>query len=360
MNYTFAQFFKDFYIFLEGQRVKFFFFLVLRYISEVVPYLSLFILGLIISHLSQNTVSLQTIYMYVGIIVIASIFQTTLRFYSKYNLYKIGTIVGRNIRLLSMNHLLRLDLSWHEDQNTGEKIQKINSGTDEIQKIFHSIANEWIFIFSGITASIFVFLFINPFYSFFIISMLVVFFLIYKSFMPRLMQLRKENQILKEKVNGTFTESAYSISSIKTPGLHSHITNKSTSVEEAYKEKSLQTKRASQIRTVILLSLASISAGLFLIWIVHDYLSGAFAIGMILTYYIYFGRYLDAQHKGIWAIQDFVDAKVIFERLMTILGSQEFRENELGKKKITTRKNLIFTGKLIEKVKKILKTLIFF
>ncbi len=321
MKYTIWNFVSDFYKYLGSQRLRFTVFLFLRYTSGALPYLSIFILGLIITLFTQEQINITLFYQYVGLIVIITITQIILRFYAKYQLNKISSQMTKEIRLNAMKQLLNLNLDWHESQNTGEKIQKINSGTEQIKQIMSSLMNDWINIIIGYSMSIILLTAINWRYGLYIIILSIMFFLIYKQFMPKLIRLQTELQILKEKVSGTFTESAYNITTIKALGLQNVFTSKSTDIAELYKQKEIETKKASQIRTVILLSLAAITQGIFLVWIGLDFIAGSIAIGMILTYYTYFGKYTDAQHKAIWEIQRVIDSKIVFERLTHILNA---------------------------------------
>ena len=97
----------------------------------------------------------------VGAIAIIGTAQIWLRFYAKVKMQTIAADIRKEVRVAAMSKLIDLELKWHEKEETGSKIQKINAGGEAI---FHGVkhfSNEGIHILTGLVASITIFLFLD-------------------------------------------------------------------------------------------------------------------------------------------------------------------------------------------------------
>jgi ABC-type multidrug transport system fused ATPase/permease subunit len=345
VTYSTKDFIKDMWYFLEGRRLRFTAHTILRAFSGAVEFIEPFLLGLIITFFTEfaRGESLIPFYWLVFALFAAMSIRIVLRFISKYNLQRIGAELRKDLRVKAMQQLLRLDLTWHEKEKTGSKIQKINRGGNQIVFILFKFSNEWLQIASYILFGLIAFLFIDITYAIYCICVFILYAAYYSLFYSKLIQLKKKETTLAEIVSGNFHESASNITSVKSLGLDTKVLKKTTDVEKIHFKAWLASKKFSVIRSVHLLIFTVIAWAGFLLLIGHDFVQGAFAIGFILTYISYFDKIRTALIQLIWEISQFADVRISTERFMTILGADEFREKERGKvKKPSSWKELHF------------------
>ena len=145
-NYGNTNFLKDIWKFLEGNKLKFSFFVFIRALSEIGPFAIAFLLGMTIDFFTtyETGQELMRFYILVILIGVIGVSQVLIRMWSKMNCSIIGAKTRKRVRELSMSRLMDLELKWHEKEDTGSKIQKINYGGHYI--FFYDFTNNHLII----------------------------------------------------------------------------------------------------------------------------------------------------------------------------------------------------------------------
>src|SRR6185369_16179633 len=100
-----------------------------------------FALASIVTFLShyKTTDSLNPVWMWLSLWLAAVIVRSFSQYFSKYSGYQISTRLVMDATLKTMQHMFMLDMVWHERENSGNKIKRIQNagdGIDNLMKIW--------------------------------------------------------------------------------------------------------------------------------------------------------------------------------------------------------------------------------
>jgi len=125
IDYTSWQLAKDIFVLLKPYRARFYFASVLEIIGDLIGLYPVFAFASIITFLTkyQSGQSLNQIWIISGLWISSTIIGGLLLFFSGYIGSKIAERVGIDSTLKAIQHLFRLDMQWHELENSGNKIK---------------------------------------------------------------------------------------------------------------------------------------------------------------------------------------------------------------------------------------------
>lgn len=333
-NYTWREYIKDYWFLLRGRRVKFTIYTVIRSISDFAPFAVAYFLGQIIdffTNYSQGD-SLNTFYLYVAIIALLGAMEVWLRFYSKVRMQTIAANIRKETRILAMNRLVEFDLKWHEDEDTGSKIQKINHGGESVYQGLKDFSNEGISIIITTIGALFLFLTINPKYFLFAIIYAGLYFFGERQFNKKLTWIQDELNKIKEKVSGKITESASNITSIKALGLNDKINENTLKQEDEYYKVWEKSRNISQNKFKTLKIFSAIIYAAFILLLGLDFIQGIISLGSIYVFASYFGKLKGSLGNLTNKVSQFISVKSGVGRFMTIIGIKKLEdESKLDK-----------------------------
>ena len=165
---------KPKYVFLNGVL-----FMILFY--ELVPP---YIVGRVVDFFSRYTAGgpLTPFYFYAAFLGLSHIVISIIRLKSKVVLVRIAIAAKTTARITGFERLMNFSLQWHAKENSGNKMQRIFTGSDSIPEWAFLVHNS---IFPVVTSFIGVlgfFLFRDPVFTGFLLSYMAVFFTIERVF----------------------------------------------------------------------------------------------------------------------------------------------------------------------------------
>ena len=326
-SYTIHNFFRDIWKFLENNRMKYVFFVFLRALSEVAPFLIAFYLGKIVDFFTvyEKGQSLNHFYFFISIIGVLGILQVLTRMWAKNGCSVIGAKTRQSVREKSMSRLMDLELQWHENESAGSKIQKVNEGSNYIYRFFSDFTNNRsVSVLMGIFGSVAIFFVLGLKYALFSLVYAGIFLLVERHYSKRLRYWTDEMNKITEKVSGKIHESTSNVLSVKSLGLRKVFEKSTKKCEEEYFKVWSHTKNAGQAKTKITKSFAAVGYALFLLMVGKDFIVDAITLGSILVYAAYFDRLRSSLDHISETIDGFIQIQSGTGRLMTILGQEIF------------------------------------
>tara|TARA_Y100000310_G_scaffold188769_1_gene188760 strand:+ start:1547 stop:3316 length:1770 start_codon:yes stop_codon:yes gene_type:complete len=326
-KYPFFSFIRDVWGFLDGHRVSFAFFYSLRILAGLGDFLIIFLLGLVVDFFANYAPgdSLTRFYQIVIITGVLSVFIIWVRLSSKFYVSKIGAKVRRRVRELSMSKLMDLELEWHEKEDAGSKIQKINEGS---KLIYGFIANFLVNIGAefiiGVFGGVILFIFLGWKYALFAFIYISIYVLAERYYTKRITKWTIQLSKILEKVSGKIHESASNVLSVKSLGLRKKFENFTRNNEKEYYKIWYGKQKAVVGRNLVVRSIAAIGYALFILLVGFDFILGAITLGAILIYIGYFNRMRASLNQLSEVIGTYINTKVSTQRLMTILGEDIF------------------------------------
>tara|TARA_Y100000310_G_scaffold343359_1_gene450596 strand:- start:3967 stop:5718 length:1752 start_codon:yes stop_codon:yes gene_type:complete len=331
IQYSWKQYFTDYWFLLKGDRLKFIFYAILRSTSQFIYFIIAYLFGKIIDFLATYSAEtpLNDFYLYVGLIAFFGSFTVWLRMFSKKGLKVIGAGLRKKTRLLALNKLVLADMSWHEKEDTGSKIQKINTGSGAVFESIQLFSNAGISILINFIGSIAIFFFIDWRYLLFSLIFLALAFIGEYYFNRKLDYLTNELNKVKEKLSGKIHESASNILSVKALGLGSSIHKKTELAEDEF--MGIWRKRLDlhnlHFKTIKIFS--AIMVALFILLLGFDVIRGLITIGSVYVFYNYFEKLRGAMDNLTNNSPKFISVKSGLGRLMIILGLNTRNESKL-------------------------------
>jgi ABC-type multidrug transport system fused ATPase/permease subunit len=319
-GYSWNKYIKDYWYLLLGRRFRFSFFTVLRSLSNLIPFAIAYLLGQIIDFFTNYSgQSLNPFYTYVGLIGFLGGFQVWLRFYSKVKMQTIAADIRKESRITAMNKIMELDLKWHETEETGSKIQKINQGGESVYQGIKDFSNEGISILVGIFGALILFLTLDLKYLAFSVIFAFIYFAGEKYYNKKLNYWQDELNKIKEKVSGKIHESASNILAVKSLGLKETFGKYTSSYEEEYYKVWQKTRDISQQKFKTIKIFSAVAYALFILILGFDVINGLITVGSIYIFASYFGKLKGGLDDFTNKVGDFISVKSGVGRFMTIL-----------------------------------------
>ncbi len=324
---------KSLWYFLGSNRFKFTAFsitLLFAYFYDLVPP---FIIGKIVDFLTHYSKggSLSPFYTYVIGLGVSMALVAIIRLSTKRKMGNIRSDVMYKIRVEGFQHLLNFSLSWHEKENTGNKVQRIVTGVASMKQLIRLFYQELIIIVVSFGGIIGIFLFVNLKYSLILTAYLIVFFYIQSIFSAKLQNLVNLMNRSQENASGKYYEGITNILSIKSLGASSSLKNKINLSEDDSKKYNNEMIKISNTKWKFFQTLNSITSTLFIFMLGMDVVAGTMSIGFILVYWTYFTKLTGSAGDTTDYIDELIEIKQSIARMMPIFKNQI--SYETGKEK---------------------------
>lgn len=236
-------------------------------------------------------------------------------------------------KIQGMEYLSQLDLAWHEQENAGNKVKRIDSGAESINVLLRI----WINNLLEIGVSLVGVLFILTRFDTFVAGMTAIFALLYYFFSTLLLRRASRATKLvnkqKEELQGAIFEGINNIRTVKVLAMTSSVMR---SLERVANEVFVRVKTRIwwfQIRGLITGWGSEVFRLGMIAWIVYGIMQGWYEVGFLLIFYSYFSRILEAiTELAEVVVEGFVISKNDMARMMEIYDTPVYRDGKDAKK----------------------------
>jgi len=253
------------------------------------------------------------------------------QFFCKVLGFYIGAQVSADSTLKAMRHMFRLDMAWHEKENSGNKIKRIQNAGDGLNKIIRLWFENIIEIIVNLVAINIIIanfdhtvLFIL---LFFLITYFIISFFVTKRAGMASYLVNKQDEV----VNGFLFEA---INNIKTAKVMSMATTLYKIVSESMVEllRRIKTRiQWFQFRWSLLSAWSALFRVGIVVVIIFGIIHGHHEVGFLILFNGYFHNLRESIDELSTSIQDFVTSKLSISRMKDILNEPVRIDNELGK-----------------------------
>ena len=252
-------------------------------------------------------------------------------YYANFLGYPIAEKSAIDAQIKTIKHLFLLDIDWHEKENTGNKVKRIDRGGTGVDQLIRM----WFGSFIEIAVSLFGILFIisrfDPTIALFTVVFLVIYFAVSVFFTRGAKDAKRKENIKDEEFSGLIFESVNNIRSVKVMSMIRPLSDIIANLGDALYE--LVTKRifwfqsGGAIKNLIgqLFRIAILG---FIGW---GIMQGRYEVGFLVLFYGYFSTILGAVTKLADTSQDFAIRKQDVSRMVSILDVKPVTDVEEGK-----------------------------
>lgn len=318
-KFTLKDLFNSIWFFLDDNRKQFLFWnitIFFIYFFKLVP--PLFV-GLIVDFfISYEGGSLTKFYTYCAVIGGLYVVVSLIRLTAKRRLAGIGIYMRYKAKVLGFDRLLNFSLKWHDDENAGNKIQRISTGATSLKEWNHMAYSDIFPIITTFIGVLVIFLFLDYIFLLFFLVYMILFFSIEFYFNRKIAYLTDQKNKASEHSTGTYFEGASNILSIKTLGAKGSFTDNIEEAEGLAKEYYLKIRDTKTRKWYFFQSLNGIFLGLFLLLIGQAVLAERLTVGFIFVYYTYFVKLREGAEDVTFLIDKVIEYFSAIKRMMPI------------------------------------------
>jgi ABC-type multidrug transport system fused ATPase/permease subunit len=354
---------KQVFQLLGKNKLPYLFWLIIYSIFSSWNYLYIYIFARFIDYLAKNTTSYDntTLFSYIGTLAIVITTGSVVATISKFQSYNIEMRTLLDTRDISIQKFTAFPLNWHQKDNSGGQVEKINNGTRMMRIMLRIFRMQVLSIVIAITTAIISFIVLDWKYiifAFIYASMRLWLERYYnKKIEPIVTQMNKTS----EKGAGVFFEFGTNITTIK--ATNSNETMHPKIMEQLKKNFELDRQRtAFDFRKQVLGTLLNCFAMIIFVYLLSmNYYSGLITVGLIFTYVTYFGHLRMAIQQLTDLMENLVEYKAAIARILPILNDKP--EKYFGQDTFPVNwqqiifKNVNFHYKTNENAKKTIKTI---
>ncbi|MFA5946352.1 MAG: ABC transporter ATP-binding protein [Patescibacteria group bacterium] len=332
-NYSNLQLVKDLFVFLGPYKGRFFLVSILRASGDIAWLFPPFGLANILSFLAawKPGEPLTHVWVIAGIWISAIIWRYLSHYSAKMMGFRISERATLDAELSVIRQLFRLDTSWHEQENAGNKLKKLERGGVAVDRLVRIWLNNFIEICINFVSIVIILALFDRMIAVGFLGFMITFGFLGFFLVGRASRAAREVNAKEEVLSGLFFEGLNNIRSVKVLGMTEPLSKIiSKSATELY-DKIRQRISNYQLRGLILGIYANAVRLSGFIFIVNGITRGHFEVGFLLLFNGYFNRVNESLNELTEVSQDFIVAKYGIARMMEILAVPIGSDDETGK-----------------------------
>lgn len=335
ISYKNTQIIKDLWHFVRNKKVEFFilsFFLVLTAILALIP--PLILAGIIDYFVDGGTIA-STFYWYLAALSAVMISENFIGLGTKHFFNLLVIKVQKQAKVESMQKVLQRDLIWHDKENTGNKMQRVQEGERAVESFLRFYANQFISMVVTVVGIVGVFAFFNIKYA--IIGVLYISIYLYAELKlnKKLTEKIQKLKIAQEFASGKAYEFSSNIATIKSLGIEKSSQSQILEQEEVVLQARKERRIASTRKWMFVELISTVFFVVFILFVGRDVLVGLLTVGSIVIY-VEYTRRLGGTLNLLSNITVFlIDSKFGLYRMMEIHRSIQPKD-EKGAKDLET------------------------
>ncbi|MBI2459244.1 MAG: ABC transporter ATP-binding protein [Parcubacteria group bacterium] len=351
LKYSSWQLIKNILDLLKPYRLRFWLASLIRLLGDLAWLYPAFAFASIITFLTHYKPgdSLNYLWLILGLWLAAGLVRSFSQFFSKYLGYRVAEKLAMDSNLKTVRHLFRLDMAWHERENSGNKIKRIQNAGDGFNKILRLWFNSIIEVSVNLIAINIIISRFDQTVLIVLIIFLITYFFISAAMTRRAGAASYRVNAQEENVNGLLLEAINNIRTVKVMSMAKILLAALIKGTDNLLEKLKIRIFWYQSRNAFL-SFWTIAFRLGLTFIIiRGILAGRYEIGFLILFSSYFSELRMSIDELSTASIDLATSKISIARMQNILNEPIIIDDEKGKlalppdwRKITV-KNLAFS-----------------
>ncbi len=319
-NFSWLDLWKAVLYFLKGHETPFFFWFAILCVFFFWGVIPPIIIGKIVDILSTD-ISVESLKLVVGIVILLGTTHglvAMVRLTAKNKLGDLQAEAVYQIRVRGFERLVDMTLRWHDKENTGNKVQKIQSGAQAIRDLRQMVNDTGVQTMTQIIGIFAIFLFLQPFFGIFLLVYLTVFFSIHLGFYKQSQQMNNDWNISQETASGTYYEGVNNILTIKTLGVKDTFKTSVFANEQLTKEFNMKMRSIAITKWKIFQIFNAVSMIGYLSFVVWGVFVQSITVGQVVVFYTYLNGLIDAAGNCTDLFDRLIQDKSAVARMMPI------------------------------------------
>lgn len=234
-------------------------------------------------------------------------------------------------QLASMEHVFDLDLTWHEKENSGNKLKRIDRGSDAMIRLVRIWLGNIIEISVNLVGMMVILALGDRTIAGATLFFVGVFFVISSSLLKKASAAAREVNAKEEELSGLFFEGINNIRTVKVLNMpHALLRIMNGAAHAAFEKIRVRIFRF-QSRDVILGTWTNIFRIGAFVFIALNIAQGKYDVGFLVLFLGYFGRVYESVSELSNLVQDVVTYKFAIARMAHILDAPAYRQGKDAK-----------------------------
>jgi len=322
--YTNLALIKDLLHFIKAYKGRFIVGTLLRVTSDIVWLYPVWAISEVINFATsyQPGASLHYFWFLMISTVLAALYHFPSRELAKYFIYNIAEKIAVEARLKTIEHMFRLDTRWHEKENTGNKIRRMDKGSDSLNDILRLYVDLIIESTINLIAITFIFSQLKLGLALILIFFFVTYFFLSIRLTKRASHQSHVTNVEWEQMEGVSFEAINNINTIKS--LHLGVNILAYLKQKAKKLVEEIRKRVIYFRTrqTILDIYQELFRQGMIFYTVWNVFEGNFEVGVIALVLLYFNKIRESAGEFAEVANEWVIGKIAIMRMKDILNEQ--------------------------------------
>jgi ABC-type multidrug transport system fused ATPase/permease subunit len=296
-HFSFFDLARTLWFFLGEERWTFLFFsgvlLTVLCYTMVPPYIMGLITNFLIAYVKVDgnpPPSLSPLFRLVGLLSGSYAIIALIRLSSKRMLGGISLNARYRAKVWGFERLLDSSLSWHHQESTGNKAQRVLTGAEAVREWTDIVLINFLSTIATFAGSLIAGVLLHPIFILFFIYYVGVLMATEKFFDNRIDRLSDRINKSLENVSGGFVESASNILSVKAMGAAGSMTSNLAQREELARRLSYERLRLGNTKWMCFQIHNAICWGVYLLVLAYMVMRGKLSPGFFLTYATYFDK----------------------------------------------------------------------
>lgn len=333
MDYTYLELSKEFLRFINPYKWRFILGSIFRLVGDIAWLYNAYATATIVTFVAKyhSGVSLDPLSHVFILWTCVIIVRHTFMFIAKYLCLGVGQNAALDIEAAALRHLSSLDIAWHERENAGSKIKRLQRGAKGAEDFTRAWVINIIEIAVNLIGMLFIISRFDMTLTFLIIVYLIIFYAVASLSRRRALRAGAEVNIKEEESSGFLYEIVNNIRSVKVLGMSEVLSQHFDEILDDLSEKTrlrrLWWNGSSYIRS-LWGGLARVALAAF---VIHGIIHGKYEIGFLVLFMAYFSSLTDSIMELSSVAQDLSAVRLNMGRLAEIFNEPANIEDEEDK-----------------------------
>ncbi len=318
---------KGFWYFLAEDRYKYLWYFILLLIIFFYDLVPIYLVGKMVDFFTsyQQGQPLTDFYSYVAIIGTTYIIASLIRLRSKYKLNVFSRHARARARIWGFERLTDFSLEWHSQENAGNKLQRIFTGAEALNRMSNVAGSDLLKIAANIIGVAFIFLFTDIKFLLIVVLYITVSLTIEFTISKKIFILSNEFNELNQSAGGTYVESANNMLSIKALGGEQAVIGRVSDKETLALDHSIKRANINNYKWRLFQYWNGASLAVFMLVTGLSFVAGQISLSMIFVFFTYFFTRLQLSINELTNLHsELLDLRSEIGQMMPIFKQTEF------------------------------------
>jgi ABC-type multidrug transport system fused ATPase/permease subunit len=265
--------------------------------------------------------SLSPLFWYAGVLAGSYAVVSMIRLSSKRMLGRISLNARYRAKVTGFERLLDSSLSWHQQENTGNKAQRLLTGAEAVREWTGDIVIDFLNTIAIFVGSLIAGILLHPAFILFFVYYVGMLIAIERYFDIRIDRLSDQINQSLEHATGGFVESASNILSVKALGATTSMASNLAHREQLARGLSYRRLRLANTKWMCYQLHNAVSWGIYLLAVALMVADGKLLPGFFITYVTYFDKLREATVDFTDRFQFLIERKSNLARMIPIFWS---------------------------------------